>query len=52
MRQWLERFEQRHGIDLLTLRARQCVLASFGLLLLMMLLYILHTVLVLLAVKI
>ncbi|MGM0857202.1 MAG: DUF2069 domain-containing protein [Pseudomonadota bacterium] len=38
MRQWLERFEERHGIDLLTLRARQWVLASFGLLLLMMLL--------------
>ncbi|MCW4147953.1 MULTISPECIES: DUF2069 domain-containing protein [Halomonadaceae] len=38
MKQWLERLEQRHGVDLLTLRARQWVLASFGLLLIMMLL--------------
>lgn len=38
MKQWLERVEQQHGLDLLTFRARQWVLASFGLLLIMMLL--------------
>jgi uncharacterized membrane protein len=35
MRQWLEDVEARHGIDKLTKRARQLVLASFGVLLLL-----------------
>ncbi|BBI51183.1 hypothetical protein HORIV_36040 [Vreelandella olivaria] len=33
MRQWLEEVEARHGIDKLTLRSRQVVLASFATLL-------------------
>ena len=33
MRQWLEDVEARHGLDKLTLRSRQVVLASFALLL-------------------
>lgn len=33
MRQWLEDVEARHGIDKLTLRSRQLVLASFAILL-------------------
>lgn len=35
MRQWLEDVEARHGLDKLTLRSRQLVLASFALLLVM-----------------
>ncbi|MGP9678939.1 DUF2069 domain-containing protein [Halomonas sp. AOP27-A1-41] len=35
MKQWLTSLEQRHGINTLTLRARQCVLISFTLLLLL-----------------
>ncbi|EHJ91773.1 DUF2069 domain-containing protein [Vreelandella boliviensis] len=33
MRQWLEDVEARHGLDNLTLRSRQVVLASFAILL-------------------
>tara|TARA_R110001606_G_scaffold154941_1_gene296786 strand:- start:74 stop:463 length:390 start_codon:yes stop_codon:yes gene_type:complete len=33
MRQWLEKVEEQHGLDKLTLRSRQVVLASFALLL-------------------
>lgn len=33
MRQWLEEVEARHGLDKLTLRSRQVVLASFAILL-------------------
>jgi len=33
MRQWLETVEAQHGLDKLTLRSRQVVLASFALLL-------------------
>ena len=33
MRQWLEDVEARHGIDKLTQRTRQLVLASFAILL-------------------
>ncbi|MFB9867943.1 DUF2069 domain-containing protein [Vreelandella sulfidaeris] len=35
MRQWLEEVETRHGLDTLTLRSRQLVLASFTILLLL-----------------
>ncbi|MEA2117501.1 DUF2069 domain-containing protein [Halovibrio sp. HP20-50] len=35
MRQWLEDVEERHGIDTLTLRSRQLVLASYVILLLL-----------------
>lgn len=35
MRQWLEDVEARHGLDKLTLRSRQVVLASFAILLLL-----------------
>ncbi|PRY65593.1 putative membrane protein [Vreelandella songnenensis] len=33
MMQWLSELEQRHGLDRLTARARQCVIASFVVLL-------------------
>lgn len=35
MREWLEGLEQRYGLDTLTLRFRQCVLLSFAILLLL-----------------
>lgn len=35
MRQWLEEVETRHGLNTLTLRSRQLVLASFTILLLL-----------------
>lgn len=35
MREWLEGVEQRYGLDTLTLRFRQCVLLSFAILLLL-----------------
>lgn len=35
MRQWLEDTEERHGLDTLTLRSRQLVLASYVILLLL-----------------
>ena len=35
MRQWLEKVEAQHGLDKLTLRSRQVVLASFAILLLL-----------------
>ncbi|MBZ5487849.1 DUF2069 domain-containing protein [Halomonas aquamarina] len=33
MKQWLGELEQRHGLDTLTMRARQCVVASLVILL-------------------
>ncbi|MGO3056318.1 DUF2069 domain-containing protein [Halomonas sp. AOP43-A1-21] len=35
MREWLEGLEQRYGLDTLALRFRQCVLLSFAILLLL-----------------